>query len=131
MNVYGVNPNLDNIEGDKCYKNLDELRGKVDGIVNVVSKNRDFAGIDLPRSGIFINYDFFSPEKVCDCKPRSPDLPDSRNILYWNGDLHVEECPLGEISFRTGDSTGDYAIVLQGILQNGDVFVQKLNFRVE
>lgn len=38
FNVYGVNPNMENIEGDKCYKNLHELEGKVNGIVNVVSK---------------------------------------------------------------------------------------------
>ena len=29
--VYGVNPKMDTIEGDKCYKNLQELKGKVDG----------------------------------------------------------------------------------------------------
>lgn len=38
FNVYGVNPNMESVEGDKCYKNLHELEGKVDGIVNVVSK---------------------------------------------------------------------------------------------
>lgn len=38
FNVYGVNPNMDNVEGDKCYHSLRELEGKIDGIVNVVSK---------------------------------------------------------------------------------------------
>jgi uncharacterized protein len=37
INVYGVNPNMEIIEGDKCYKNLMELKGKIDGVVNVVS----------------------------------------------------------------------------------------------
>jgi len=37
FNVYGVNPSLGSIEGDKCYNNLKELEGKIDGIVNVVS----------------------------------------------------------------------------------------------
>jgi len=37
INVYGVNPNMEIVEGDKCYKNLRELEGKIDGIVNVVS----------------------------------------------------------------------------------------------
>lgn len=40
MNVYGVNPNMENIEGDKCYNCLRELEGKVDAIVNVVSPNQ-------------------------------------------------------------------------------------------
>ncbi len=38
--VYGVNPKMDTIEGDKCYKNLQELKGKVDGVINVVSPSK-------------------------------------------------------------------------------------------
>lgn len=37
FNVFGVNPNMENIEGDKCYNNLKELDGKIDAVVNVVS----------------------------------------------------------------------------------------------
>ena len=31
--VYGINPNMDLVDGDKCYPNLTELAGKVDGVV--------------------------------------------------------------------------------------------------
>jgi predicted CoA-binding protein len=31
--VYGVNPTMDTIDGDKCYSALNELAGKVDGVV--------------------------------------------------------------------------------------------------
>jgi hypothetical protein len=31
--VYGVNPTLETIAGDKCYPSLDKLAGKVDGVV--------------------------------------------------------------------------------------------------
>lgn len=37
MNIYGVNPNMETVHGEKCYKNLCELKGKIDGIINVVS----------------------------------------------------------------------------------------------
>lgn len=37
LNVYGVNPNMDTIDGEKCYSSLRELEGKVDAVVNVVS----------------------------------------------------------------------------------------------
>ena len=40
FNVYGVNPKLENIDGDKCFPSLRELKGKVEGIVNVVSKSQ-------------------------------------------------------------------------------------------
>jgi uncharacterized protein len=33
FDVYGVNPSLDQINGDKCYPNLAALAGKVDGVV--------------------------------------------------------------------------------------------------
>ncbi len=31
--VYGVNPNMDLVAGDKCYPSVAELAGKVDGVV--------------------------------------------------------------------------------------------------
>lgn len=31
--VYGVNPNMDTIAGEKCYPSVSELAGKVDGVV--------------------------------------------------------------------------------------------------
>ena len=40
MSVYGVNPNMEIIEGDKCYKNLKEVEGKIDGVVNIVSPSQ-------------------------------------------------------------------------------------------
>lgn len=39
-NVYGVNPNMDVIENDKCYKDLRELNGKIEAVVNVVSPSK-------------------------------------------------------------------------------------------
>lgn len=40
MNVYGVNPNMEYIEGDKCFKNLKELEGNIDAVINVVSPSQ-------------------------------------------------------------------------------------------
>jgi predicted CoA-binding protein len=40
MSLYGVNPSMDNIDGDKCYNNLHDLNGKIDGIINVVSPTK-------------------------------------------------------------------------------------------
>ncbi|GAP16059.1 predicted CoA-binding protein [Longilinea arvoryzae] len=33
FDVYGVNPNMDTINGDPCYKSLTELAGRIDGAV--------------------------------------------------------------------------------------------------
>ena len=40
FNVFGINPNMESIEGDKCYKNLHELKGKIDAVINVVSPSQ-------------------------------------------------------------------------------------------
>ena len=37
FNTFGVNPKLEDIDGDRCYKNLRELDGQIEGVVNVVS----------------------------------------------------------------------------------------------
>ncbi|MCP5061403.1 MAG: CoA-binding protein [Ignavibacteriae bacterium] len=50
FNVFGVNPNLENIEGDKCYKNLTELKGKIDAVVNVVSPNETLSVVKEANS---------------------------------------------------------------------------------
>ncbi len=101
------------------------------GIVSIVSKNRDFAGFDLPAAGIFIDYEFLSPEGVCNPVPGDPGSPDSRNTLYWEGDLGIWDDRSQLIPFLTGNSRGDYTIVIRGVLHNGNTYVQKLNFRVE
>jgi predicted CoA-binding protein len=31
--VYGVNPQMEQIKGDKCYANLSDIAGKVDGVI--------------------------------------------------------------------------------------------------
>jgi predicted CoA-binding protein len=40
INTFGVNPNLENIEGDKCFSNLKVLQGKVNAVVGVVSPSQ-------------------------------------------------------------------------------------------
>lgn len=42
--VYGVNPHLDVIDGDKCYGSVSELAGKADGVIICV-KPAQAAGV--------------------------------------------------------------------------------------
>jgi len=102
------------------------------GIVSIISKEGDFAGIDLPKSGIFVNYGFLN--KPCKCaidKSISPATPDARNTLYWNPKLTLNSAKKARFSFSTPDTPGHYAIVLQGIDLNGKTFVSKAVFVVK
>jgi predicted CoA-binding protein len=43
LDVYGVNPNMEVIEGEKCYHSLKELGDHVDAVINVVSPSQTLA----------------------------------------------------------------------------------------
>lgn len=55
IEVYGVNPTMETIDGDKCYASLLDLAGKVDGVVISVPPQkaagvvREAAGAGLTR----------------------------------------------------------------------------------
>jgi len=102
------------------------------GIVSLFSKKGDLAGIDLPSVGRFITYDMLSREFAT----KAPDIqnkrtPDLRNCLYWNPDLKLRGTEPARISFNTGDSAGDYLIVVRGIDQTGKVKIATEEITVE
>jgi len=92
------------------------------GIISFISKKNDFAGIDLPTSGTFINYTFLQP--CSGSIPPGPTLihiPDSRNTLYWNPALQIYEEGVADISFPAPDTPGTYDILLRTISSAGEV----------
>lgn len=84
------------------------------GIISFLSKKNNFAGIDLPTSGTFINYKFLE-----DCSQNiisgelPANIPDSRNTIYWNPNVQTDEKGSAEISFTAPDTPGKYIIVLK------------------
>jgi hypothetical protein len=101
------------------------------GIISIISRDGDFAGIDLPASGIFVKYDFFSP--VCGVvhNVSQARIPDARNTLYWMPQLHADEGMATRVGFVTVDTPGHYVIVVRGIYADGRVFSQSVGFEVK
>ena len=102
------------------------------GIVSFFSKKGDLAGIDLPSVGRFITYDMLNRNWI----ENAPDaqnqrIPDLRNCLYWNPDLKLKGTEPSKISFNTGDSAGDYLIVVRGIDREGKVKIATEEITVE
>jgi hypothetical protein len=92
------------------------------GIVSFVSKKKDFAGINLPSSGTFVNYGFL--EECNDNLPLVPlsgNMPDSRNTIYWNPDIPTNNDGSADISFTAPDTPGNYIILLSKISVTGEV----------
>jgi hypothetical protein len=102
------------------------------GIISILSREGDFAGIDLPGSGLFVKYDFLAP--TCQCRnkgPVTPNIPDSRNTVLWNPDFQMKtDAGKNKIIFDTPDTPGRYIILIRGVFPDGRVFSQQVPFIV-
>lgn len=100
------------------------------GIISILSRAGDFAGIDLPASGLFLKYNLLSPECVSIQElPEASAKPDARNTLLWLPALETGTDQ--HISLTLPDTPGTYEVVLRGVLSDGRSFGQSLPIRVE
>jgi hypothetical protein len=108
------------VKGDQTYG----------GIINIITKLSDFGGIDLPSSGIFINFGFLAdnnnPLKISTL----PNLPDTRNTLYWQPNLILDKTNTSKVSFPVSDTPGRYKIILNGVKPDGETYLQSFTFEV-
>lgn len=101
------------------------------GIINIISKHHDFAAIDLPKSGLFMNYLFFSD--TCNCRTKmhfKNNIPDAQNTLYWNPSLKIKNNTPVTINIIAPETPDNYIIVLQGITTQGKPFLIKKTIEV-
>jgi hypothetical protein len=130
--VLAVSPRLiDRLE----IINAPYIRGNVTfgGIISLISKNNDLGYIDLPSSGLLVDYQMLDlprddPEMQGIGDPRMPDV---RNTLYWNPELILSPGTDQHISFRTSDLKGEYEILIRGTGSDGRYFEKRLPFLVE
>jgi len=91
------------------------------GIISFISKDNDFAGIDLPSSGTFIHYQF-----LADCRPANltgplpANIPDSRNTVYWDPNIKTDDKGKAEIVFKAPATPGKYLVVLRTADNSGN-----------
>jgi hypothetical protein len=115
--------------------NAPYIRGNVTfgGIISLISRNNDLGYIDLPSSGLLVNYRMLDlPLENHAMDPVSdPRLPDVRNTLYWNPGIHLQPGEEQHVSFYTSDTKGTYEILLRGIDEKGNYFSRVLPFTVE
>ncbi len=86
------------------------------GIMSFYSRNNDFAGLDLSKNSMFFAYELYSDtDSGYDLHAGLYDsrIPDRRNLLYWNPDIHLSPEELTTISFFTSDCTGDYVVFIR------------------
>lgn len=108
-----------------------------DGIVSYSSYNGDLAGMPLDPSTLIVDYaglqlqrEFYipvydTPEKI------ESRLPDFRNVLYWNPYAGTETNGKRVLNFYTGDLTGKYAVIVEGITATGAAAMTALPLTVK
>ncbi len=113
--------NEDYIKGGQTYG----------GIISIISKKGDFAGIDLPSTGIFINYRFL-PEQKCNDEifQDNPLLPVSKNTVFWKPDINIQNGNVEKFDFTAPETPGTYSVVLEGVTKNGEIFSTTSTFEV-
>lgn len=85
--VYGVNPAVDEIQGEKCYPNLTALQGQVDGAVICIKPKsvepvlREAASIGLKN--VWLQWGADTPENVKLGKELGLNLVSGKCILMY------------------------------------------------
>lgn len=95
------------------------------GIVNFTTYKGDLAGFEIDPHAAVIDYEglqlkreFYSPvyntpEQV------AGRIPDYRNLLYWSPDVVTNNNGKYQTNFFTSDLPGRYAVVIQGLSDDG------------
>jgi len=129
--VLAVSPRLiDRIE----IVNAPYIRGNVTfgGIISLISKNNDLGYIDLPSSGLLVNYQMLDQTREPSFEELVADswLPDVRNTLYWDPELILAPGESRAIRFTTTDQAGDYEILIRGSDSKGRYMEKRIPFQV-
>ncbi len=129
--VLGISPRLvDRVE----IVHVPYIKGALTfgGILHVITRERNLGYMDLPDSGLLIDYQMAAGGKEgVDITPLgSPREYDARNTLYWDPDFFLKEGSEGSIAFFTGDTRGSYRVLFRGYTENGNYFRQEWKFEV-
>lgn len=118
---------------DVIYKTYILGENVFQGVIMITGKTKNFAGVEFPKSSIFVEYqgidesgEILSEQGISDnCR-----IPDFRTTLYWNPFMSIRpgsNC----FSFQTSDSKGKYDIVVKGYDSKGKLFYGKHQISVQ
>lgn len=105
------------------------------GVIMLTTKTKNFAGIEFPKSSIFIEYPTIQKSDDIDFSagnnlPKDKRIPDFRTTLYWNPQVQMLQNG-NEITFQTSDSKGIYDIIIKGFSTDGKPFYGRKQIVVE
>jgi hypothetical protein len=111
------------------------IRGNVTfgGVINILSKQEDLAGIDLPQGSFFFDFQALEPADTDITRVPEPGerIPDTRNTLLWLDNVIMEKDDPVEIRCLMPDQPGDYVVLVRGMSPEGEVYAATGRIRVE
>ncbi len=106
------------------------------GILNIITRKGDLAGIDLPENSFFFDFTSFLPQDEL-IFPRhedqafDPENPDYRNCLFWSPGIRIDPGQQAGLDFFTSDNAGEYKVMVRGVESDGSILQGSCHFRVE
>lgn len=93
------------------------------GVIMITTKTSDFAGLEFPKYGVFLNYKGVEQhnEKY---NLFSENIHNFKTLLYWNPNFNISN-KKEEINFKTSYSKGTYNIFIKAYNEKGEVFYGK------
>lgn len=128
--IMAVSPqNISHIE----VVNEDYVKGgqTYGGIISIISKKGNFAGIDLPATGIFVNYRFLAENKCVEKADYATNKPDTRNTILWKPEVMAPGNKIEKFVLKAPDTPGKYKVVFEGVSKDGETFSASSEFEVK
>ena len=115
---------------DAVYVKGDLFHG---GLINIISRRGDMAGIDLPNGSYFFDFQsIHSSEPWKEPSFAQADrVPDTRNTLFWLDDVLLEKDSIHDFSFKAPSQPGEYVILVRGMAGPGELLSATARFTVE
>lgn len=102
------------------------------GIINLHSRDRDMAGIDLPEQSFFIDYQAMHPnvQPVKLTRTKEDQIPDIRNTFLWEPGFSLKKGASNGISFIVPDYPGEYVVLFRGLNDSGEPVMAETTIKV-
>ena len=102
------------------------------GIINIISKNNDFAGYEIKPNSMFFTYQLISDiPDMPEFNQTGSRIPFRKNTLYWNPDFTIKKGENINFHFIASDSKGEYEILIKSKSGDKKDIYSKYKFKIE
>jgi hypothetical protein len=96
---------------------------RYNGVIRIVTKNEDLAGIKLNNNSLFFSYSLFSDGSFIAPDYNNPiqnsRVADRRNLLFWDPYFELKSNQPKKLSFYSSDSKGEYIVYIRSLNDDG------------